>query len=221
MLIYIQNEREWQEFCAKFLDDPDLPQREGFQTNVIRVANRAMVDAHIAVAFARLSRAQAAGKLRAANTAYGFVNDVAAFSRHPALRRTMVATPNGPVRLPHRRCCAATGHEPWGRCRRSANTRRNPQRIRRLTLPTCAARRWRLIGETDRRLAAGASGWPRPEPSPGRRVLREKPGRGVLIVAAQAWASGVAPTRPATRCSAGQPTFTCCWYSEPTAGVAE
>ena len=41
VLISIQNEREWVEFCAKFLDEPDLPQREGFQTNMIRVANRA------------------------------------------------------------------------------------------------------------------------------------------------------------------------------------
>jgi itaconate CoA-transferase len=99
VLISIQNEREWVEFCAKFLEEPELPQREGFQTNVIRVANRAIVDAHIAAAFARLSRARAAGKLRAANTAYGFVNDVATFSRHPALRRATVATPNGLISL--------------------------------------------------------------------------------------------------------------------------
>jgi itaconate CoA-transferase len=97
VLISIQNEREWIEFCGKFLEEPDLPQRDGFQTNVIRVANRAKVDAHIAAAFARLSRGQAAEKLRAANTAFGFVNDVAAFSRHPALRRVTVWTPNGPV----------------------------------------------------------------------------------------------------------------------------
>ena len=99
VLIAIQNEREWAGFCAKFLDQPELPQREGFQTNVIRVANRAAVDAHVAAAFANLSRAQAAAKLRAAGTAYGFVNDVAAFSRHPALRRVTVDTPNGPVSL--------------------------------------------------------------------------------------------------------------------------
>ena len=99
VLISIQNEREWVEFCARFLDEPDLPQREGFETNVVRVANRAMVDAHIAAAFARLSRDEAAAKLRAANTAYGFVNDVAAFSHHPALRRATVETPNGPVSL--------------------------------------------------------------------------------------------------------------------------
>jgi itaconate CoA-transferase len=99
VLISIQNEREWADFCARFLDEPDLPQREGFETNVVRVANRATVDAHVAAAFARLSRVEAAAKLRAANTAFGFVNDVAAFSRHPALRRTPVATPNGPVSL--------------------------------------------------------------------------------------------------------------------------
>src|SRR6201996_5362958 len=79
VLISIQNEREWREFCARFLDEPELPERQGFQTNVIRVANRAMVDAHVGAAFARLSRAQAAEKLRAANTAFGFVNDVGAF----------------------------------------------------------------------------------------------------------------------------------------------
>jgi crotonobetainyl-CoA:carnitine CoA-transferase CaiB-like acyl-CoA transferase len=99
VLISIQNDREWVEFCAKFLDEPELPQREGFQTNVVRVANRAAVDAHIARAFARQSRTQAAAKLRAANTAYGFVNDMAAFARHPALRRVTVGTPNGPVSL--------------------------------------------------------------------------------------------------------------------------
>jgi len=99
VLISIQNEREWVEFCVRFLEEPQLPQLEGFQTNVIRVANRTVVDARIAAAFARLSRTQAAERLRAANTAYGFVNDVAAFSRHPALRRATVDTPNGPVSL--------------------------------------------------------------------------------------------------------------------------
>jgi crotonobetainyl-CoA:carnitine CoA-transferase CaiB-like acyl-CoA transferase len=99
VLISIQNEREWAEFCAKFLGEPDLPQREGFQTNVIRVANRPMVDAHVGAMFARLDRAEAAARLRAANTAYGFVNDMAAFAHHPALRRVTVDTPNGPVTM--------------------------------------------------------------------------------------------------------------------------
>ena len=87
------------EFCAKFLGEPDLPNRTGFETNVVRVANRAVVDAHVGATFAMLTRDEAAIKLRAANTAYGFVNDVAAFSHHPALRRQTVRTPNGPVAI--------------------------------------------------------------------------------------------------------------------------
>ena len=97
VLIAIQNEREWAEFCARFMEEPDLPQRAGFETNVTRVANRAVVDGHIGAVFAKLSRADAAAKLRAANTAYGFVNDVAALAHHPALRRAAVQTPNGEV----------------------------------------------------------------------------------------------------------------------------
>ena len=59
--------------------------------------HRAMVDAHVADTFARLTRTECAARLRAANTAFGFVNDVAGLARHPALRRLSVATPNGPV----------------------------------------------------------------------------------------------------------------------------
>ena len=99
VLVAIQNEREWGDFCARFMDEPDLPQREGFQTNVIRCANRAMVDGHVGTMFASMTRDEAAAKLRAANAAYGFVNDLAAFSKHPALRRASVETVNGPVEI--------------------------------------------------------------------------------------------------------------------------
>jgi itaconate CoA-transferase len=99
VLISIQNEREWAEFCARFMGDPDLPQPTGFETNVIRVANRATVDAHFAATFAKLTRDQAAAKLRAANAAFGFVNTVAEFAHHPAPRRATVATPNGDVSI--------------------------------------------------------------------------------------------------------------------------
>jgi crotonobetainyl-CoA:carnitine CoA-transferase CaiB-like acyl-CoA transferase len=99
VLISIQNEREWAEFCAVFLREPELPRRAGFETNVIRVGNRAVVDAHIAAAFALMTRDEAAARLRAANTAYGFVNGMAEFARHPALRRVEVATPAGPIAL--------------------------------------------------------------------------------------------------------------------------
>lgn len=99
VLISIQNEREWVDFCAKFILEPDLPKRPGFETNVIRVGNREVVDAHVAKVFAGMTRADAASRLRAANTAYGFVNDVAALAEHPALRRVNVRTPGGYVAI--------------------------------------------------------------------------------------------------------------------------
>ena len=99
VLISIQNEREWANFCAVFLDEPGLAGADGFGSNNARVANRPAVDGHIAAAFARLSRDAAATRLRAANVAYGFVNDVPALAQHPALRRTIIDTPGGAVEL--------------------------------------------------------------------------------------------------------------------------
>ena len=99
VLISIQNEREWVDFCTHFMDDPDLPKRPGFESNVARVANRETVDAAVAAQFARLTKQEATAKLHNAKTAYGVVNDMAAFARHPALRRATVETPNGPVAI--------------------------------------------------------------------------------------------------------------------------
>ena len=99
VLISIQNEREWADFCAHFLGEPELTQREGFRRNLERVAHRPMVDAHVAAAFARMTRDEAAARLGAARTAYGFVNDMAGFATHPALRRVVVETPGGPVAM--------------------------------------------------------------------------------------------------------------------------
>ncbi|WP_428484302.1 CaiB/BaiF CoA transferase family protein [Rhodopila sp.] len=97
VLISIQNEREWATFCAGFLDAPDLPKQPGFESNNIRVANRTVVDQRVGQTFAALTRDEAAAKLRASNTAYGFVNDLAALGHHPALRRTPVTLPGGGV----------------------------------------------------------------------------------------------------------------------------
>ncbi|WP_131829776.1 CoA transferase, partial [Teichococcus deserti] len=99
VLISIQNEREWQQFCAGFLQEPELPQRDGFRSNVERVAHRPDVDAHVAAVFATLTRDECAQRLRGANIAYGFVNDLPALAAHPALRRLVVQTPNGEVAM--------------------------------------------------------------------------------------------------------------------------
>src|SRR3954466_6237266 len=99
VLISVQNEREWAAFCARFLEEPDMPSRPGYASNNERVANRPEVDAHIAAAFARLTRDEAAARLRSAGAAYGFVNDLAGLATHPALRRVSVGTPAGPAAI--------------------------------------------------------------------------------------------------------------------------
>jgi crotonobetainyl-CoA:carnitine CoA-transferase CaiB-like acyl-CoA transferase len=99
VLISIQNEREWANFCTHFMAEPALPKRPGFTVNNDRVANRPEVDAYVGARFAQLSRAECAALLTKAGTAFGFVNTVAEFARHPALRRVTVATPNGPVSM--------------------------------------------------------------------------------------------------------------------------
>ena len=99
VLISIQNEREWANFCVHFLQEPDLPSTRGFESNVARVANRSAVEARIAAAFAQLTRLEVTNQLRAANTAFGFVNDIPALARHPALRRVAIDTPSGITRI--------------------------------------------------------------------------------------------------------------------------
>ncbi len=99
VLISIQNEREWANFCRVVMGDADLPNKPGYESNNIRVANRAEVDAHVGSIFATLSHAEAETRLREAGTAYGFVNTVAELAHHPALRRVTVETPNGAVSI--------------------------------------------------------------------------------------------------------------------------
>lgn len=99
VLISIQNEREWANFCAGVLGEPELARAEGFASNNDRVANRAAVDLRIGAELVRLTRDAAAARLKAAGTAYGFVNTLADLATHPALIRAEVRTPSGPARI--------------------------------------------------------------------------------------------------------------------------
>ena len=95
VLISIQNEREFANFCAGFMGEPDLPKRPGYESNVQRCDNRPEVDAHVAHRFAQMTRDEATATLREAGVAFGLVNDLPGLARHPALRRTEVATETG------------------------------------------------------------------------------------------------------------------------------
>jgi crotonobetainyl-CoA:carnitine CoA-transferase CaiB-like acyl-CoA transferase len=100
VLISIQNDREWQRFCADVLERPGLAADPDFATNVQRVSNRARMDAIIREGFARHGTEALCARLLAAGIAFARVNSVADFSRHPQLRRVRVQTPAGEIALP-------------------------------------------------------------------------------------------------------------------------
>lgn len=99
LLISIQNEREWARLCAEVLDQPGLPDDPKFNTNVNRVANRAALDEIMNKVFARCSIDQIADRLQAAQIAFGRLNDMEEFTRHPQNRFVAVRTSAGDVQL--------------------------------------------------------------------------------------------------------------------------
>jgi itaconate CoA-transferase len=114
VVIAVQNEREWAHFCRHFLLEPDLAVRAEFSSNVARVSNRGAVEARIAAVFSGLGRDEVTRRLRAANTAFGFVNDIRALTEHPALRRIVVGTPSGPARIVAPAAIEEEGGRPLG-----------------------------------------------------------------------------------------------------------
>jgi crotonobetainyl-CoA:carnitine CoA-transferase CaiB-like acyl-CoA transferase len=100
IVISIQNEREWARFCAEILGDARLATDPRFADNNRRVANRATLDTLVAAVFAREPRDALGRRLKAADLAFGNLNSVEDFARHPHLRRLLVTTPEGAVGVP-------------------------------------------------------------------------------------------------------------------------
>lgn len=74
VMMAIQNEREWQLFCDRFLDDPALAVRPEYATNSARSENRAALSAVVAARFAALTSEQAAAELAAVPVAHAKVS---------------------------------------------------------------------------------------------------------------------------------------------------
>ncbi|MCO1653609.1 CaiB/BaiF CoA transferase family protein [Pseudonocardia humida] len=98
----LQNEREWERFCAVVLRRPELADDPRFAGNAARVAHRAELDAQIAAVFAGLDLAEVERRLETAGIAHARQRDMAEFAEHPQLvardRWREVATEAGPVR---------------------------------------------------------------------------------------------------------------------------
>jgi itaconate CoA-transferase len=101
VMLGLQNEREWVNFCKAVLLQPALATDARFDANAKRTAARAELKALIEQAFASLSAAQVVDRLDEAGIANAQVNTMADLWAHPQLqarqRWTDVQTPAGPV----------------------------------------------------------------------------------------------------------------------------
>jgi formyl-CoA transferase len=100
ILISIQNDREWQVFCAKVLGRPELGRDPRFAGGPARLANRAETDGLVARCFGAQHVAQLSRVLEEAEIAFARVNDMEGILRHPHLRRMSIGSPGGPIKLP-------------------------------------------------------------------------------------------------------------------------
>ncbi|MBL8306884.1 MAG: CoA transferase [Rubrivivax sp.] len=101
VMLGLQNEREWQQFCAKVLLQPALAQDERFTGNAKRSANREVLRAMIVETFGALTAAQVTERLEEAQIANAELRDMAGLWRHEQLaargRWREVGTSAGPV----------------------------------------------------------------------------------------------------------------------------
>jgi itaconate CoA-transferase len=100
-MLGLQNEREWQEFCARVLEQPALANDERFSSNARRVAAREALQAIIVDVFSRLNTDQVVARLETAQIANARVNSMRDVWEHAQLRArrrwTQVETPAGAV----------------------------------------------------------------------------------------------------------------------------
>lgn len=99
VVISIQNNREWQDFCEQVLQRPELAVDPLYRNNVDRCQNRPAMDNQINAVFSVLPKEALIARLNKAKIAFGSVNSIADLSTHQQLRRTQVDTPTGPVEL--------------------------------------------------------------------------------------------------------------------------
>ncbi|HEX4683417.1 MAG TPA: CaiB/BaiF CoA-transferase family protein [Gemmatimonadaceae bacterium] len=101
VMLGIQNDREWERFCAEVLAAPELATDERFDRNSARVTNRAELTRIIESAFSSLTAAAVVARLDAAAIANGRVNDVHGLADHEQLRArdrwADIETPSGPI----------------------------------------------------------------------------------------------------------------------------
>ena len=102
VVLAIQNEREWAQFCTQVLQRPDLATDARFDSGARRVAHRPALHTEIDAVFAALTGAQVTERLAGARIAHARRRELAEVLDHPQLaardRWTTVDSPVGPLR---------------------------------------------------------------------------------------------------------------------------
>ncbi len=105
IVISIQNEREWGDFCRTVLRRPELLEDPRSKGNAARVENRPFVDGVVSEVFASLSSGTVVDRLTEAQTAFGQVNSVYDLIQHSQLRTHRMSVQGRDVEVPA---------SPWG-----------------------------------------------------------------------------------------------------------
>lgn len=100
LVVAVQNQREWERFCAAVLDRGELVADPRFETNPARCAHRRELDDLIHEVFRRLTREELVERLSRAGIAFGRINGLAELATHPALRRTPILAGERTVEAP-------------------------------------------------------------------------------------------------------------------------
>ena len=95
IVIGVQNERQFANFCTHVLDMPALPEDPRFATNVARLDNRPALDEVIESVTATLPRTEMRARLDKAGVPYGAINSVDDLIAHPQLKRLPVGLNDG------------------------------------------------------------------------------------------------------------------------------
>lgn len=100
LVLSIQNEREWRDFCTSVMKDPELASDPLFSNNTVRTQHRLQLEARIQRVFDDLSYGAAVDRLTEAKTAYGAINSVHDLIEHPQLRTRAMEVNGITVQVP-------------------------------------------------------------------------------------------------------------------------
>ncbi len=103
ILVSVQSEREWRQFCSQVLQDPELANDARFATGSLRVQNRSQLHGVIESELASIGGHEFENRLAAGQIAHSRVRNLESVLEHPQLtlrhRWTQVQSPVGALRV--------------------------------------------------------------------------------------------------------------------------